>query len=123
MSGIAGILRFDGAAIERRDLERAANALRAYGPDRFDILAHGSVGLVHALMRMTPEDRFDRQPWRAASGAVIGADVRLDNRDDLIVRLGIAPADAMTWADARVVLTAWERSAMIFGRCCEVPLP
>ncbi len=109
MSGIAGILRFDGEAIERRDLERAANALRAYGPDRSDILAHGSVGMVHALMRMTPEDRFDRQPWRAASGAVIGADVRLDNRDDLLALLGIAPADAMTWADARVVLAAWER--------------
>ena len=60
-------------------------------------------------MRMVPEDQFDRQPWRAASGAVIGADVRLDNRDDLLVRLGIAPADAMTWADARVVLTAWEK--------------
>jgi asparagine synthase (glutamine-hydrolysing) len=109
MSGIAGILRFDSEAIERRDLERAANALRAYGPDRRDILAAGSVGLVHALMRMTPEDQFDRQPWRAASGAVIGADVRLDNRDDLLVRLGITPADAMTWADARVVLTAWEK--------------
>ena len=109
MSGIAGILRFDSEAIERRDLERAANALRAHGPDRRGILAAGSVGLVHVLMRMVPEDQFDRQPWRAASGAVIGADVRLDNRDDLLVRLGIAPADAMTWADARVVLTAWEK--------------
>ena len=87
MSGIAGTLRFDSEAIERRDLERAANALRAHGPDRRGFLAAGSVGLVHVLMRMVPEDQFDRQPWRAASGAVIGAAVRLDNRDDLLVRL------------------------------------
>ena len=35
MSAIAGLLRFDGRPVERRDLERAANALRQYGPDRF----------------------------------------------------------------------------------------
>ena len=49
---------------------------------------NGSVGLVHVLMRMTPEDRFDRQPWRGASGAIITADLRLDNRDEVLARLG-----------------------------------
>lgn len=109
MSGIAGILRFDGEAVARRDLERVANALHAHGPDRSDIMTAGSIGLIHVLMRMTPEDRFDRQPWRGASGAVIAADLRLDNRDDVLARVGVAPADAMAWADSRVVLAAWEK--------------
>jgi asparagine synthase (glutamine-hydrolysing) len=109
MSGIAGIVRFDGQRVERRDLERVANALRAHGPDRSEVLVSGNVGLVHVLMRMTPEDRFDRQPWRGASGAIITADLRLDNRDEVLARLGVAPQDAMAWPDPRVLLAAWEK--------------
>jgi asparagine synthase (glutamine-hydrolysing) len=109
MSGIAGILRFDGKRVERRDLERVANTLRAHGPDRSDVVVAGNIGLVHVLMRMTPEDRFDRQPWRGASGAIITADLRLDNRDELLARLAVAPQDAAAWPDSRVLLAAWER--------------
>ena len=109
MSGIAGLLRFDGQPVERRDLERMANALQAHGPDRSDVLLADNVGLVHVLMRMTPEDQFDRQPWRGASGAIIAADLRLDNRDDVLGRIGMAPQDALAWPDSRVLLTAWEK--------------
>jgi asparagine synthase (glutamine-hydrolysing) len=109
MSGIAGIVRFDGQRVERRDLERVANALRPHGPDRSDVLLAGNVGLVHVLMRMTPEDQFDRQPWRGASGAIITADLRLDNRDEVLAHLGVAPQDAMGWPDSRVLLAAWEK--------------
>jgi asparagine synthase (glutamine-hydrolysing) len=109
MSGIAGLLRFDGRTVTRHDLGRAANALRQYGPDRSEFVASGSIGLVHVLMRMTAEDRFDRQPWRGASGSLITADVRLDNRDDLLARIGIPRRDAAAWADSRVLLTGWEK--------------
>lgn len=109
MSGIAGQLRFDGREVARRDLERMANALRPHGPDRSSIAIAGSVGLVHVLMRITPEDWFDRQPFRGRSGAMITADVRLDNRDDVLARTATAPRDAMEWSDARVLLTAWEK--------------
>ena len=109
MSGIAGLLRFDGRAVTQHDLGRAANALRQYGPDQSEIVASGSIGLVHVLMRMTAEDRFDRQPWRGASGSLITADVRLDNRDDVLARIGIPRRDAAAWADSRVLLTGWEK--------------
>jgi asparagine synthase (glutamine-hydrolysing) len=109
MSGIAGLLRFDGRPVKRHDLERVANSLRQYGPDQSDIIASESMGLVHVLMRMTPEDRFDRQPWQGASGSMITADVRLDNRDDVLTRIGISQRDATAWADSRVLLTGWEK--------------
>jgi len=109
MSGIGGLLRFDGQPVVRRDLERMANALRPHGPDRSDVLVGGNIGLAHVLMRMTPEDLFERQPLRGASGAVITADLRLDNRDDILDRLGIAPQEAMAWPDSRIALTAWEK--------------
>jgi asparagine synthase (glutamine-hydrolysing) len=109
MSGIAGLVRFDGRTVGRRELERAANALNQYGPDRVEIIAKDSIGLIHALMRMTPEDRFDRQPQRGASGSIITADLRLDNRDELLARIGIARLEAAEWPDSRLLLTGWER--------------
>ncbi len=109
MSGIAGVLRFDGRPVERRELERAANALAQYGPDRFGVLAAGEIGLVHVLMRMTPEDRFDRQPERGQSSALISADLRLDNRDEFVDRVGVAASQAADWPDARLLLAAWEK--------------
>jgi asparagine synthase (glutamine-hydrolysing) len=109
MSGIAGLLRLDGRPVARHELERAANALRQYGPDRSDIFAGGSIGLIHVLMHMTPEDRFDRQPLRGASGSLITADLRLDNRDDVLARIGIARHDAAAWPDSHVLLAGWEK--------------
>ncbi len=109
MSGIAGIVRFDGQPVKRRELERIANTLRQYGPDRSDITVNESIGLVHTLMRMTPEDRFDRQPQRGPSGTLITADLRLDNRDELIARFGIVRREAMEWSDSRLLLTGWEK--------------
>jgi asparagine synthase (glutamine-hydrolysing) len=109
MSAIAGVLRFDGGAVSRNDLERVANALRRHGPDRSAIVAGESFGLVHTLMRMTPQDEFDRQPWHGASGSLISADLRLDNREDWLDRLGVTPQAAASWSDSRVLLTAWEK--------------
>ncbi len=109
MSGIGGLLRFDRRAVTKRDLERVANTLGQYGPDRSDIIARENIGLVHTLMRMTPEDRFDRQPQRGETGALITADLRLDNRDDVLARIGVVPQEAATWSDSLVLLKAWEK--------------
>jgi asparagine synthase (glutamine-hydrolysing) len=87
----------------------ARPALRRYGPDRSDIVVGEGVGLVHALMRTTPQDRFDRQPWQGPSGAVITADVRLDNRDDVLHRIGVTPSQAQALPDSRVLLAGWEK--------------
>jgi len=59
-------------------------------------------------MRMTPEDVFDRQPLRGASGALMTADLRLDNRDELAGRSGRG-REAAAWSDAQVLLAAWEK--------------
>jgi asparagine synthase (glutamine-hydrolysing) len=109
MSGIAGILRFDGQPVSRHELGRVANALHRYGPDRSDIVVRDTVALVHVLMRMTPEDRFDNQPLQGRSGVLMAADLRLDNRDDVLAEIGLAPREAMAWADSRIVLAAWEK--------------
>lgn len=109
MSGIAGIVRFDGDKVKRRELERVASALHQFGPDKSGIVTQDGVGFVHVLMRMTPEDQFDHQPSRSASGAIITADLRIDNRDELLVRLGLNQKIASEWSDSRLLLFAWEK--------------
>ncbi len=109
MSGIAGLVRFDGQPVSRRALDRVANALNRYGPDRSDVVIGDAVGFVHVLMAMTPEDRLDNQPLQDRSGVLMTADLRLDNRDDVLAKIGVAPHDAMAWADSRVLLAAWEK--------------
>src|ERR1043166_8361188 len=119
MSGIAGLLHFSRRLIQRREIERMANALRSYGPDRSDVLIADCIGLVHVLMRMTPEDRFDCQPIRGLSGAIITADLRLDNRDDILALLAVDRREAATWSDAMVLLVAWEEFGdQIWSKLC-----
>ena len=101
MSATAGILRFDGRPVDRRDLERIGNALQAHGPDRSGLYTSGSLGLTHLLSRMTPEDIFDRQPLRGAGGAIMAADIRLDNRDELAAALALDRDKSNTMADFR----------------------
>lgn len=109
MSGIAGMLRFDGQPVVRSDVERMANALRPHGPDRSGIVLAGDVGFAHVLMKMTPEDRHDEQPTRGSSGNLITADLRLDNRDEILAVIGLPLHEAMAWSDARVLLAGWEK--------------
>jgi asparagine synthase (glutamine-hydrolysing) len=109
MSGIAGILHFDANAALVSELDRVASILRPYGPDRSSVAVAGPVGFVNVLMRMTPEDQFDCQPYTSESGAMITADVRLDNRDEVLARIGVTKEVTKEWPDSRIVLTAWER--------------
>ena len=110
MSGIAGVL-----AVRRpgRDpgTTSSASPIRCVNTGRIAPRSSPAraIGLVHVLMRMTPEDQFDRQPWQGESGALITADIRLDNRDDVLARIGVAPPAAATWSDSRVLLAAWEK--------------
>ena len=68
MSAIAGLLRFDGGTVTRHGLERAANALRQYGPDRADMTVADGIGLVHVLMRMTPRTSSIASRGKARAG-------------------------------------------------------
>ena len=45
MSGIAAVVSLDGSGIPRSDVERMANILKPYGPDRQKILTSRECGL------------------------------------------------------------------------------
>jgi asparagine synthase (glutamine-hydrolysing) len=89
MSGIFGFVHLDGAPAERSDLERMARLMERRGPDGTGLWLDGSVALGHTLLATTPESLGETLPLRhSETGCVITADVRFDNRPELMAALG-----------------------------------
>ncbi|RZM35259.1 MAG: hypothetical protein EOP67_12705, partial [Sphingomonas sp.] len=106
MSAIAGIVRFDGAAIDPRAIDRMLAAMAPRGPDGANAVMLDSVGIGQALMRVNLEDWLEAQPI-ADDGLLLAADLRLDNRDALASDLGI---DATEMADSAISVASMPRS-------------
>jgi asparagine synthase (glutamine-hydrolysing) len=110
LSAFHGIIRFDGAAVSRADLERQANALAYRGPDRRKLWSEGPVGLGHLLMRVTVEEYFDAQPVHdAQAGLALVGDLRLDNREDIAGKLAIDAQNLRELPDSALLLQAYRR--------------
>ena len=108
MSGIFGLFNQDGAPVSDRELAQMAPLLERRGPDRTGYWRDGSIGLGHTLLATTPEAVLDQLPLKhAETGCVIIADVRLDNRAELLASLGIAAERAASVGDAEIILTAY----------------
>jgi len=101
MSGFAGIIRLDGRPANAADGERLGTAIAHRGGDASGIWSGGSALLVHAMLQTTPESLSEPQP-HVESDIVVAADLRIDNRTELIARLGLPPC-----GDAALVAAAY----------------
>jgi asparagine synthase (glutamine-hydrolysing) len=106
MSGIVGLLNFDGAPIDPTLLTALTNAMAFRGPDRFAVCIDGPAGFGERLLQTTPE----ACPLPASNqGRWIAADARLDERGDLMRALISARHTGLEAAcDARLILCAYE---------------
>ena len=109
MSGIAAVLSLDGTAIPRPDIERMANVLKRYGPDRQKILTRGNTAFVFCLHKLTPEDSFELQPLLFLDRFVMLFDGRIDNRSELGQLLGISTSDLLLMPDSMIALRLFDR--------------
>ena len=104
MSGICGFFALDGGAAE---LGRMLAKLERRGPDATRQWRDGPVALGHTLLATTPEALVERLPLTdAASGCTITADVRLDNREELIAALGQSDETRII-GDGELILRAY----------------
>lgn len=108
MSAILGLLYFDGRQVSDEVLQPALDAVACYGGDRTGMWLGGAVGLGAQVLHLTPESLHDAQPSTRGE-CVIVADARIDNREDLFDRLGIAPAEREAMPDSVLILRAYER--------------
>ncbi len=108
MSAIFGILRFDGADVTSRDMERMSSALAHRGPHGRRFVIDGPVAIGHCLMRVNREDQFEAQPLSDES-LTLAADLRLDNREELAEALGVDDEQLAVLPDSALLLSAYRR--------------
>ena len=109
MSGIVGIWHLDGRPASNEELACLSTALSSRAVDGQEVWTQGSVGFAHQYLRITPESVDERQPFVAPSGAVVVFDGRLDNREELTLRMGGGPGPGEMSSDAALVSAAYER--------------
>lgn len=116
MSGIYGIVRFDGAPVSAEPLRRMAAAMALWGPDGRGQWLGGAAGLGQLMLHTTPESQRERLPAsiRVAPHLVITADARIDNREELFDALGAPSAGREQTPDSSLILLAYEK----WGREC-----
>jgi asparagine synthase (glutamine-hydrolysing) len=117
MSGIFGILRFDGQPVSARELERMGKVLAFRGPDGRRSVVSDRIGLGHCLLRVNVEDWHEAQPIEDGE-LILVADLRLDNREALAAELGIAKADLSEMSDSALLLVAYRH----WGDSCALHL-
>jgi asparagine synthase (glutamine-hydrolysing) len=117
MSGIFGIWHMDGRPLDPTALAKMAESMQHRGPDGIETWSRLSLGLGHCTMYSTPESLEERQPLVGADPEiVVTADMRLDNRDELISILGFGRDSQPTIADADLLRMAYLRWG---ERCAE----
>ena len=64
MSGIAGIIHFDGAPVQPGSVRKMTAAMAHRGPDGIRHWLKGAVGLGQCMFRTTPESLEEIQPLK-----------------------------------------------------------
>jgi asparagine synthase (glutamine-hydrolysing) len=90
MSGIVGIINFNGAPVDGSLLRRLTDSLAFRGPDDQRIWLNGCAGFGHAALQTTDESRSERQPFVLDGAICVVADARIDARPELASRLAAA---------------------------------
>lgn len=115
MSGIAGIIHFDGAPVEPGQVEKMTSAMAYRGPDGIGHWVKGAVALGQCMLRTTPESLEETQPLANEDASlVLVLDGRVDNFDALRRELLARRAVLRDRSDAELVLRAYET----WGEAC-----
>jgi len=112
MSAICGIIHFDGKPIDKADLAIMAESSPHRGPDGASFHVDGNAGFAHLAFHVTPESVYGEQPLISENGRfTLVADVRLDNRAELIRKLGedTARKKPSQLADSELLMAAFVR--------------
>ncbi|HEX7122007.1 MAG TPA: asparagine synthase-related protein, partial [Gemmatimonadaceae bacterium] len=107
MSGLVALLHRDGRPVEPGVVWEMLRAIPYRGPDGMWLRVWDDVALGFAKLAITPEEIDEEQPLVSPrTGCAVTADVRLDNRPDLLAQLPdrLPPSTS----DAELILRAYE---------------
>jgi asparagine synthase (glutamine-hydrolysing) len=110
LSGIAGIVNFDGCPVNPDTLKRMSLGLVHRGPDAAGQRIDGHIAFAHRKLATTPESVSEVQPLLNESGDYcLTLDGRVDNRQELEEALYAKGAVLRENSDAELVMRAYEQ--------------
>src|SRR6267378_5726263 len=83
----AGVWHFDGEPTDQNLLSRISQTVIQYGADSEETYIGGAIGMLYRPFHTTKESHLEAQPYVSPQGVVMTWDGRLDNRDDLTIRM------------------------------------
>jgi asparagine synthase (glutamine-hydrolysing) len=113
LSAIAGVWSFGGDARAEFLARSLLDAQAIYGRHERHANVHGAYAAGRCLYRLQREDAFDRQPLTSDDGRfVLVADIRIDNRDELISELALGSITGARLSDSDLLF----RGCLAWGR-------
>ena len=115
MSGIFGLVNLNGEPVTTAALSAMQHAMAFWGPDGGEQWCEDAAGLGQLRLHDTPESRSEQLPrWFPDYKLAFTAEARIDNRDELCERFGIAPAQRPHTPDSVLILRAY----LHWGEAC-----
>ncbi|MBS7563857.1 hypothetical protein KHS38_05525 [Mucilaginibacter sp. Bleaf8] len=115
MSVIFGKGNFCNRPLDSTDLQLMEGQLNHWRPDRTATWVEGAVGLGHLMLHNTPQSVSEQMPFQDPNlQLTITADVRLDNRNELLRKLNIQETEKPLIPDSALILQAYHK----YGKQC-----
>lgn len=115
MSAIGAISNINGKPLDPAPLLSLWTGLASHGPDGGDFVIQHSLGMCYRAFYTNRESRLERQPLVASDGRILTADLRIDNRDELIRQLhDLLHGPKSNIPDVEIVMAAHERWGDMF---------
>lgn len=109
MSGIFGIVNFDGKPVDKEAINKILSLMNAGSNDYSGKLILENACFGQSTFWTTSESKADRQPITSRDGSlVLVADARIDNRDELAHELDIEKSGSVA-TDAELILLAFSK--------------
>ena len=115
MSGIFGIINWDGKPVEHNKIQQLSASLEKRATDNEQIWLQGKYAIGHRMLHATSESLHEKQPYiDQESGIVITADARIDNREAIADRLGASNLIRRGTLDSQLILLSYRK----WGKGC-----
>jgi hypothetical protein len=109
MSGFFGVISPD-CKVDHGAFDQMRAAMITDGYDGLTIYSNDKIAFGHLMLRTTPESKFDQQPLKSECGRIVMVGhFRIDYRDELADKLGIAQAELEKLPDSYLVLRSYSK--------------
>ncbi len=105
MSSIFGKCNLNNKPVDNNEVVAAIRALNHWNADETGVAIDGHVALGNLLLWNTPESKYEKMPFsNPNTGNIITADARIDNRDEILQKLGRNNPEGRKLPDSQLIL-------------------